>query len=255
MEIAESKDGNQFITVPLVAAPFGKAKLSVSLQKNKISAEMRQLHAFGVTKTSDIAEGIDDQVDRFFRQLEREPESADDYLPMAEFIARRHPPAWRHIIYLYERRGTRRDLGKAKDAVQRYIQSSASHDDQLWAWRKLADLCGSTADRSGEINALSEMCELPDIPFTQLGYAAGRFLTIFRVHDPVDKTEKGIIVQRLVEVMENRVTEAKVEDIGRLVWLCLHIKDVDRARGFTQLGLGIDPRNRYLRDLAKKLQV
>lgn len=255
VEILESKSGDQFITVPLVAAPFGKGKLTVSLQRNKISAEMGLLRAFGVTKPADIVEGVGTQIDRFFRYLEGAPESVDKYLPMSEFIARRHPSAWRHIIYLYEKRNTRLDLNRAKDAVQRYIQSSASHDDQMWAWRKLADLCGRTSDRSGEINALSEMCQLPGIPFVQVGYAAGRFLTLFKLYDPISWEEKQVIVRRLIEVMEGRITEAGTEDISRLVWLCIHVKDMDKARGFTQLGLGIDPRNRYLRDLARKVQV
>lgn len=255
VEIIESKGGDQFITVPLVAAPFGKGKLAVSLQRNKINAQMQLLHAFGVTKPADIVEGISTQIESFFRYLERAPESADDCLPMAEFIARRHPSAWRHIIYLYEKRDTRKDLNRAKDAVQRYIQSSASQDDQVWAWRKLADLCGRTSDRSGEVNALSEMCQLPEIPFMQLGYAAGRFLSLFRLYDPIERNEKQAIVRQLVEVMESRVTEGNADDIGRLVWLCLHINDMDRARGFTQLGLSKDPRSRYLRDLARRLQL
>jgi hypothetical protein len=198
VEIHEAqKDNSLFIVVPVAAAPFGKAQLDTSLLKNKIQSEMRLLHAFGVTKPADIQDGIEPQINNFFRYLERNPEEIESCLPITKFIARRQPVAWRNVIYLYESRGSRNALVEAKEAAQQYLRSSASSADQEWAWRKLADLCGRTSDRAGEINALLEMCQITNVPFRDISYTAGRFLTLFKTHDPLGYEEKRKLIWSL----------------------------------------------------------
>ncbi len=252
--LSADSDDQLFVTVPLAAVPYGRRQVDVLLLKNKIQTELRLLRAFGVTKSVDVHEGLKPRVKNFFRYLDQNPDEVEDCLPIVKHIARRYSPAWEDIIYLYEKTESRPFIG-AKDATRQYLLSTDSEADRLWGWRKLANLCGRTGDLSGEINALLEMCQLRDVPFKDISYTAGRFLPLFRNHDPLNYTEKQTVISQLVRIMESRVTEAHPDDLGRLAWLCLHVKDAERARGFVQLGLSQDPRNRHLIGLAKTLKV
>jgi hypothetical protein len=255
VEILESDNHNEeFVTVPLAAVPYGQSQVEVLLLKNKIQSDVRFLEVFGPVRPAEVEEGLEPSIRRFFRYLNANPSEVRPCLPIAKFVAYRYPPTWKRIVNLYEQTETIPFRG-AKDATRQYILSAKTNSDKAWGWRKLADLCARTNDSSGEINALLELCQLPTVPFKEISYAAGRFLSLFKNRDPLSYQEKNDVITRLVEIMESRVTEAYADDLGRLVWLCLHISDVDRAKGFVQLGMIKDPRNRHIQRLAKRLSV
>ena len=94
-----SKEDNEiFLNVPLVAALFGKRKLAANPMKSAVEVDTQILHAFGAAQQSDIRHGIAPRVEKLFRyvanRISQGKEKLDDHLPMLEFIARKHPPAW-----------------------------------------------------------------------------------------------------------------------------------------------------------------
>jgi tetratricopeptide (TPR) repeat protein len=255
IEVSTEKDA-PFISVPLVAFQFGKGKLEVSPLRASIETDTELLQLFGTIQPADTRHGIEPRIQRVFdqvaRKVSRNRQELEDYLPVLEFIARGHPPAWLSLASLHEELN---DLDKAKQAITSFLEMSPAEAQRTRAWDRLANLCQKARDWSGEIHARIEMSKLPSTLFYVVSNTANRVNELFRQeHQLFDTEEKRIIVQDLVETMEKRVNEADANDFSRLAWLCLHLKNEEKAGYFTQRGLEEDPDNIYCRRLLAKLR-
>ncbi len=258
IEISVSEqDNGVFLTIPLVAALFGRGKLKVSPHKAAVEADTNLLHMFGAAQQSDIRHGIGPRIERMFRdvaeRLAEHNENLGDYLPMLEFLATRYPRAWMLLANLHERAGG--DLERAKSAILRYLEAPGERDiDRQRAWKKQADLCQRTNDRSGEVHALVEMCDVPGITFAMISHAADRVNRIFTIASSMlNSDEKRILADRLITVMSARISEAEAPDYGQLAWLYIHVGDRPSARYYTEKGLELDPENDHLLNLVRRL--
>ncbi len=256
---ASARDEQSFLTLPLVAAVFGKRKLATSPMKSAIEADVQELLAFGAAQQSDIKFGVSPRIERLFRnaaiRVSAGKESIENYLPMLEFIAGKFPPAWLLIAKLYRESGHQQAADKAKEAIRRYIESTESRSaDHEAAWGELVDLCRLSGDQAGEVHALTEMCQLPMISFRTVSGAIDRVNQLFSDRSfTVDTEEKRIVSRKLAEVMEDRIGEGDATDCSRLAWLFLRLDRKDEAVTIVQRGLSMDPRNRHCRNLATAL--
>ncbi len=255
ISVSEQDDG-VFLTIPLVAALFGRRKLKVSPHKAAVEADTNLLHMFGAAQQSDIRHGIGPRIERMFRdvseRLAEDNENLDDYLPMLEFLAARYPRAWMLLAHLNERAGG--DLERTKSATLRYLEAPGEPEiDRQRAWKKQADLCQRTFDRSGEVHALVEMCEVPGITFAMISHAADRVNRIFSLSSSLlNGDEKRILAGRLITIMSSRLSEAEASDHGQLAWLYIHVGDRSSARHYTERGLQLDPGNDHLLNLKRR---
>ncbi len=255
------QDNERFITVPLVAAVFGKRKLATSPMKSAIESDLQLLHVFGATQQSDIQKGVTPRIERLFQHIAAKISqgtwSLDDHIAMLEFIARKFPPAWLLLQQLYVELDTDPYMEKAKEAVRRYIEAYPETDTNLLsAWEVLEALCRQTNDASGEIQSLVEISQLPGIPFQEVSNAINRVNALFVANQfAIDSYEKEIISQRLAEVMESRIKEGDATDCSRLAWLYIRLQLKEKAREIVRLGLNIFPDNMYCQNLANKLGV
>jgi hypothetical protein len=260
VEISTSRQDNElFLTVPLVAAVFGKPKLATSPMRSAVEADLQLLHAFGATQQADIKWGITPRIEKLFRyiadRISQGKDTVDGHQPMLEFIARKYPPAWLLLARLHQELESARDLEKAKEATRRYIEHTPkdyAHQEQ--AWSKLANLCQTTGDTVGEIHALVEMCQPSDVPFRTVSDAVNRVNALFiKQHFVLDSDEKRIVSQKLAQVMENRISEGDATDCSRLAWLFLRLQDEEKAQGIVELGISLDPENPHCKNLATRL--
>lgn len=246
----------RFVFVPLTASLFGRRVLPVSPLKNTVQADLDLLRKFGATQQTDISHGIKPKVEHLFRNVENEREALAKYLPILEVVARRYPPAWRHMVALYERSLENGGLAKAKRTVEQYLQLPAQPGDEREreeAWRKLAELRRQTGDFVGEVNALIEMARLPTCPIEDITYTVRRFLnSLTKERDVWSRSERLALIEELAERMEGRRAELYPNDFGRLAWLYLNKGDTHNAERATRQGLRRDENNRYLRELAEK---
>jgi tetratricopeptide (TPR) repeat protein len=258
VDIKESPapEKERFVFVPLTAALFGRRVLPVSPLKNTVQADLDLLHKFGPTQQTDIPRGIKPKVESLFRNVQSERDALTKYLPILEVVARRYPPAWRHMVALYERSSANGGPANAKRTVEQYLQLPARRGDEREreeAWRKLAELRRQTGDFVGEVNALIEMSRLPNCPIEDITYTARRFLnSLNKERDVWSRSEKLALIEELAERMESRRAELYPNDFGRLAWLYLNKGDTDKAERATRQGLRRDENNKYLRDLAEK---
>jgi hypothetical protein len=253
IEISTEK-GAPFVSVPLVAFQFGKGKLEASHLRTSIEADTELLQLFGAS--ADIKHGIEPRIQRLFDQVARKVsknhEELKNYLQVLEFIARGHPPAWLSLASLHEELN---DLGKAKQAIRSFLETSPGEMERKCAWERLANLCQKAQDWSGEVHARIEMSKLPSTPFYVVSNTANRVNELFKQEYQLFETEeKRIIVQALIDTMEGRIKDADANDFSRLAWLCLHLKDEEKASYFTHRGLEAEPDNIYCQRLLTKLR-
>jgi hypothetical protein len=254
--LTSSEDGELFLTVPLVAAEFGKRKIATSPMRSAIEADLQLLHAFGATQQSDIKRGIPPRIDRLFQyiaeRITQGKETLEDYLPILEFIARRYSPAWLLLARLFHESD---ELEKAKETLRRYIESGTGDNIQKErVWENLASICQETSDVVGEIHALVEMCQLPGISFLIISNAVNRVNSLFsHQYFVLDSEEKRIVSRRLAQAMENRITEGDGDDCSRLAWLFIRLQDKVKAQHINQIGLSVEPDNIHCKNLEAQL--
>lgn len=255
--VVSAEDKSSFVMMPLVAAVFGRRKLSASPMKAAVEADTTLLQTFGAAQAGDVRHGVGQRVQRMFQHVAygvgRGKESLDKHLPMLEFVARRYPPGWLLLASLYEELGSLEASERAKEAIRHYLESPAPRTDKEAAWKRLAQLCRNTQDWVGEVHALVELSQIESTPLRAVSNAANRVNELFRQNVlRLDTEEKRIIVRLLVDAMEARIREADATDCSRLAWLFFHLRDLEKARQYTKVGLTLDSYNIHCQNLAEK---
>lgn len=257
IETRASGDGSVFLSVPLVAAIFGKRKLSVSAEKSIVESNSEILRFLGAAQRTDIQRGIGPRLKAMFSQmaekLSKDNEKLGEYLPIMEFVANRYPPAWLLLARLFEESSVENRLERAKGATSRYLELTPRAEDQLLAWKKLAEYCRSTEDWNGEIHALVALAEIPNTTLEEISSAANRLNGIFVSHQLLMGDERNLLVARLVKVMELHIKEFNATDCSRLAWLYLKLHMEDHARTLVDKGLALEPFNEYCLKLKEKI--
>ncbi len=225
--------------------------------KSAIEADTEILRQFGAGQRTDIRHGVASRVERLVaavaKKIAQNRAVLDEYLPMLEFISRHHPPTWLHIAALYEELATPEALDHAKDAIRHHLEV-APPAAAMSSWQQLADLCRRTNDIVGEVHAFVELSELQNVTFDEISNAANRLnFLLSEKRAALDSDERQILVRRLANAMERRVKEADATACSRLAWLCVHLKDMDRANQHAKRGLALDPANEHCLRLATRL--
>lgn len=258
IEISTSEtDQAQWVGVPLAASIFGQRKLAASAMKVSVDADVKILQSFGATQPSGIKRGIGPRIEMLFQsigaQLKEWKDAQPELLPILESISRKYPPAWLLLASLHEELAC--DVEQAKECVRRFVEA-VPKDERGEAWRRLGKLCSYSADWVGEIHAMVELADLPDATIESISATANRMNSLFREHLLVlDTDEKQVLIRRLISLMETHIGGAEAIDFSRLAWLCLHVKDVERARKWTRRGLEVEPGNVHCLKLATRLEM
>jgi hypothetical protein len=253
IERTSSDDGDgDFLSVPLVAAIFGRKRLVTSPMKIAIDADIELLQGFGTTTTTDLIHGLPSRIDRLTRAIAARAEQGSDLAPelaILEYIASKYPYAWLKLADLYEE--ISQDSSQAIHAVSRYLEE---FPEDSTAWRRLIRLHVDTNNILGEINARFQLVELPSSTFNDLSSTANRVNSLFSQRAiTLDADERRLTVAKLQHLMEARVSEASATDLSRLAWLCLYGKDHAAAEHWAAEGLQLDPQNEHCKRLTETL--
>ena len=182
--ISESGDKQEFISVPLSAAVFGKKRLAISPMKVSVEANMQLLLFFGAGQKSDLHHGIAPRIERFFRQVAAETLNDDgklrQYLPILEYLSRRYPRGWLLLSQLHEERnGGNNGTEAALEAARRFIEASKENATERYVgWQRLVKLAKANGDVITEIQGMIEISSLPKAPFESISDSANRLNTL-----------------------------------------------------------------------------
>lgn len=261
IEIATAETDSQvFVDVPLSASEFGRQKAKVDPMKAAVESDCELLRAFGPTQETDLRHGLKPRMERVFRHVSeamaRSEKDAGEYVPVLEFLANSYPDAWLGLADLYEESATEGNYQRVKHAILNYIQRSEVPEGKTAAWERLGRTAHRADDSLTEIHANVEMCQDPRIPFWKVSDAANRVNSRLRERwAEVDRDEKRVLVQKLVNVMGARSDEGTADDLSRLAWLSLTLGNEDKAREYVAIGLERDGTNEHCLKLAERLDM
>jgi hypothetical protein len=253
------KDGQEFLTVPLVASVFAKSKLKVDPIKVSVQANTELLLFFGAGQKADIRYGVASRVERVYgnvaAQVARDPGSLDHFAPLLEFVAQKYTPAWLLLASFWEEQSIEGALDRAKSALRRYLEAVTDNSEKAVGWERLAKVCARAQDSFGEVHSLVELSALPEAPFQAVSSAVNRWNHLLRYqHVPMPSDERRLLAMRLLEVMGSRIAEADATDCSRVAWLCLALHDEERASRFVEKGLALEPNNEHCLKLASRMR-
>jgi len=258
--ISEAEDNQQFISVPLSAAVFGKKRLEISPMKVSVEANIQLLLFFGAGQRSDMHHGIAPRIERFFKRVAAETSSDESklnqYLPILEYLSRRYAKGWLLLSRLYEERyGNSQNSDAALEAVRRFIEASKENaDDRNAGWQRLVGLAKAKGDVITEIQGMIEISSLPNSSFDAISDSANRLNILSKSQDShLAYDERKLLSEKLLKIAEDRIEEANATDLSRLAWLCLGLDRPERAANFVSKGLSLDCENEYCMRLAERL--
>lgn len=250
--VIENEEHQDFLTVPLAAAVFGKKKLVTSSLKIAIDSDLELIRGFGTVTTTDLAHGLSPRVDRLARTAARRAENGDDIsqdLAVIEYIATGYPAAWLILGELY--RDQLNDIPSAIRVVSRYVENHPSGQE---GWNLLISLHRANGSPLAEMNARLQLAELAGPRFTDLSAAAYRLASLLSRKELVlDADERRLMVTKLRRLMESRHDEADATDLSRLAWLCMYDQDRDAADRWATAGLAREPDNEHCLSLKRRL--
>lgn len=257
IEVLVSPHGDEFVSTPLVAALFGKKKLLVSPYKSMIEADMEMLRLVGPTSEKDVRLGLQPRVNRLFKNVsEIIDTSARDlahFLPVIEYVARKFPPAWIQLADLYIKELGSKGRPAAIEAIRQYLEA---RPDDLSAWTRLARACSAEQDFLAEANSYVQRAVRPECSYYDVSFAANRLNALVgEGRLQLDQAELSALTWELIEVMEQRITEASSNDYSRLAWLYVHTGDNSKALQWIETGLENDPDNEHCLKLRERLTV
>jgi hypothetical protein len=261
-EFASNEGEESFVFLPLAAQSFGLKKLNASSLKAVIEADSELLQEFGAIRKDGMNTGIKPRIFHLIKALAKRIASGKQDLqslkPMLEFVSMRVPAAWIDVSRLYIEEGN--SVGKewAKDALRRFIESGDDSVSRVVVWRSLADLCRATGDLQGEMQALAELSDTPNISTEELSRLADKINHIFSTAKrdgkvPFQHSERIHLVGKLIKQLESRLAQLDSTDLSRVAWLYMHVGNEERAQSLAEKGLEMDLENEYCIKLFEKL--
>jgi tetratricopeptide (TPR) repeat protein len=241
------EERSAFLSVPLVAAIFGKRKLVTSPSKAAIEVDRGLLQGFGAIKASEASLGLRPRVLRMVSELGKSTDA--DFrrgaISVLEHVGSVYSPAWLALAQHFLESG---DRPEAIRATNRYLEDNPEDVD---AWRILVSLYRTSGDVWAEMNARIQLSPLAETPFGELSSAVGRLNEILR--EGVLPSDKRVIVVAMRALMEQRHVGGDATDYSRLALLCLNLQDKKSARRWVTVGLAFDPQNEQCLALNRRL--
>ena len=251
-------DAQEFLTLPLVAATFGKKKLNIDAHKDSIRGDVELLRMLGPSRRDDIGLGLAKKLENFLTGIAGRIEKGaafEEFDSMLTMICRTYLPGWLLLARWHLEVGSQESIEHAKQALRAYLQDEPYGDMAAEAWRQLAYACHRSQDIVGEVQAFVERAQLSNITFYDVSNTANKLNGYIREQrGDIDREEKRALALRLLEVMESRVGEADADDLSRMAWLAIHVGKDGDARSFVRDGLDLDPHNRHCKNLDRKLE-
>jgi hypothetical protein len=243
----------QFLSIPLVASEFGKKKLLTYQYNGSVMADLEIIRFFGATQETGMDKGFKPRFEQLIKTIRRivnnKEQLCNDYSPMLEFLSSRHVSSWLLLADLYKEYSLDE---KSIEALNRYLEAGINDDaTNRQVWTRLVDAYDKKGDFKNEMHALIELAKVKNTDFYIISDSVnkinGRLRTV-----SLDQDEKRILLEQLVTVMENRISEGDADDYSRLAWLYMSLRREDDARRIALSGLTKED-NIHCRNIIDKL--
>ena len=254
VEIMRADDGTDFIRVPVTAAIFGRGKLEVNEQHELIMADVKLLQRMGPTTQSNFRQGSGASIESLFRVLAAELQSRAltfaSVLPMLEFLASNHLPAWLLLAQLAREAGA--SPANEIRCLRRYLEAQPGNDRSGDVWRRLVDVCRESDDVVGSCSAFLNAARVESPRLEEISNMANYVNSSDAVRE-MDPNQRSGLLRPLAGMFTQHASTASAVDLSRLAWLRLHMGDFAKARELALMGIEKQPDNVHCRRLIARL--
>lgn len=252
-------DGQEFISLPLVASTFGRKKLNIHPAKSSIERDVEVLQMLGASQRDDLHLALAARLEQFLKNISKKIEKGanyDSYAPVLEAVCRAYNPGWLLLARWHMEQRTLDGYARAREELRRFLENGPPEPDAAAAWWLLANACYQTNDPLGEVHAFIERAQLSNVPFTDVSATANRYNQFLKEQgSDLNRDQKRDYAERLARVMDARINEAGPDDLSRMAWLAIHLRNEAPARDYVQQGLAVEPHNVHLIKLAERLGI
>lgn len=257
IEITSSgADAQAFISVPLASQLFGQRELRVSPVQSAVEADLQLLRDFGAVKPTGLGQGLEPRVRAFAGRVAAAAAAGQeigDRLAVLEHVASVFPSAWEALADLASEHPEHVLAGivPAEEDSLRSLLRERPRDGRIW--ERLAELYRKRGDYLEEVNCRVQAADGSEPVLPAASKAANIFnqrLGLGQV--ALDGEEKRALGLRIRSMMEANLSDAGGDDLSRLVWLCVHLRDFEAAERHLRHGLEIEPGNRHLAKLRER---
>lgn len=257
VERITAEDGNDFLSVPLTAALFGKKKFEVSSNRDVVEGDIKFLQDIGATSKSGLKEGIRPRIITLFKRAARAIDdgssSWDSLRPMLEFVAGAYHPAWLFLAELeLEVFGKSGSEGAARH-IRRFLETQPPAEHARPAWDRLISIYRDRDDARGGCNAFLRSAEIADPDLDQISAIANWLNNDRDVINTTQVVDREALFRPLAMLFERHIAAASATDISRLAWLHLHAGNDARALELAEIGLSREIGNRHCQRLVERL--
>lgn len=247
-------DNIMWLGVPLVAAVFGKRKLSTYPEQSVVETDTQYLQRFGATQPSDVKAGFQSRVQRFFASLSEDLAHSRlklaDEMPVLELIARYHPPTWLMIADLWRESPDASAGIRVIESLTRYVEATPPTLHQKLAWERMANIHRQQRNWADFVNAQVQIAELPGADLATISASVNTFNS---VSHNLDTEARRTFARRFARAMEHKIVDGDATDCSRLAWVFIRCDQEERALQIVDCGLRVDATNEYCQSL--KLRV
>jgi len=249
-------DKQEFVSLPLVAAVFGKKKLNISPSRAAIQADVEVLQMLGPARRDHVHLGLANRMENFIENISRRIDAGgkyEDYSSILEAICRAYNPGWLLLARWHMEEQSVKGYARAKEELKRFLENEPPPNEAAEAWKLLGHACYQTEDALGEVHAFVERAELGTVSFYDLSNTANSLIQLG--HEQIDREQKYDLGNRLLKVMHARRHEARADDLSRMAWIAVNIGKESVAREYVESGLKLDQANHHLGKIARKLGI
>jgi hypothetical protein len=213
----------------------------------------------GTSRRDDVTLGLAKKLETLIGNIARRVdrgESYDIYSPVVEMICRSYNPGWLIVARWHMEQRTPKDYGLAKEELRRFLENDSQSENASEAWELLGYASFQTNDPLGEVHAFVERAHLSNIQFHVLSNTANRLNLFLREYGlDIDREQKSELVNRMLQLLNHRISEAEGDDLSRMAWLAIHSGQESNAINFVSRGLKLDNNNSHLIKLAQRLKL
>ncbi|MDT0295174.1 NB-ARC domain-containing protein [Mesonia ostreae] len=212
------------LSLPISAQLFAEKKLKTDIHQFAIKKDAGILMKLGVGRNTELKNGINDRISKFFQEVAKEvsseTEQIDKFIPIMEYISLKRPKTYLLYSTLLEEFDF---IDEAIEACNKYIV--AVEDSQsIIAWKRLIKLYKHKEDFVAEINSMINLCNVQQSSIIELSNLLKRYshllrLKVLRINEH-RKTLSDAIIELATKT--SNFEAINYDDKSNLGWIYLH---------------------------------
>lgn len=220
----ETVNNDVLLSLPVSAQLFAEKKVKTDIYHFAIKKDVTILMKFGVGRNTEIENGIEKRISKFFKEIAKEISQdqvqIDTYIPIIEYLSIKRPETYLLYSTLMEEFNF---TDEAIEACNKYI-SNTEESKTINAWKRLIKLYKGSANYVAEINSIINLCNIEQSSAVEISNLLKRYCHLLRLRVLRDENERKLLSSTIIDLVkeEENYNILNLDDKSNLAWIYLH---------------------------------